>query len=124
MSYQAKYDEYQQTLQQLEEHLISIESQLYEHEIVSETLKSVPSDRKAWRMISNGDNSVISNKEGATASSGALIETNAGDANKKLLETIKGLKQLKSKLEKEESEIKKEFNDWKVKNNVKVYRSR
>lgn len=127
MSFQAQYDEYQQTLQALHDNAISVDSQLYEHEIVADTLKGVPADRKAWRLISNGDSGVIVGGKGkedqAVSSSGALVETNAGDAHAKLLETIKGLQQLKEKLEKETVEVRKEFDDWKVKNNVKIVRS-
>ncbi|KGK34375.1 hypothetical protein JL09_g6477, partial [Pichia kudriavzevii] len=39
MSLQDTYDEYQQTIRALEEHITSIETQLYEHEIVIDTLK-------------------------------------------------------------------------------------
>lgn len=131
MSFQAQYDEYQQTLQSLQEHVVSVESQLYEHEIVAETLKGVPAERRAWRLISNGESGVVvkgsQEKDGGAAaesSSGALVETNAGDARKKLLETIKGLEELKEKLQKETEEVKKEFDEWRVKNNVKIVRSR
>ncbi|ODQ44104.1 hypothetical protein PICMEDRAFT_37638 [Pichia membranifaciens NRRL Y-2026] len=114
MSFQAQYDEYQQTLQSLQDHVVSLESQLYEHEIVVETLKGVPAERRAWRL----DGGAVG------SSSGALVETNAGEAQKKLEETIKGLKQLREKLEKEAAGVKKEFEEWRVKHNVKVVRSR
>lgn len=130
MSFQAQYDEYQQTLQSLQEHVVSLESQLYEHEIVVETLKGVPAERRAWRLVSSGDSGVVvtdkTDKDGGAvgSSSGALVETNAGEAQKKLEETIKGLKQLREKLEKEAAGVKKEFEEWRVKHNVKVVRSR
>lgn len=130
---QAIYDEYQQTIRSLQEHVVSVESQLYEHEIVIETLQGVPSDRKAWRMVSNGDSIVTKGKDNGEngengengdggASAGALVETSAGDACIKLQETTKGLKELKVKLETEISDVRKEFEEWKVKNNIKIVR--
>lgn len=126
MSLQYKYDEYQQTIRSLQEHVVSVESQLYEHEIVVETLRGVPEDRKAWRLVSNGDSVLKSNADEGddkTSGSGALVETTAKDARLKLEETISGLKSLKAKLESEIVDVKKEFEDWKTKNNVKIVQS-
>lgn len=125
---QNKYDEYNQTIRSLEEHLQSVESQIYEHKIVVETLKGVPSDRKAWRLINNGDSVVSSAKEDTSLNSevntanGALVETTAGSAAVKLDETINGLNELKSKINKEVTDLKKEFDDWKQKNHIKIFR--
>jgi prefoldin subunit 2 len=115
MALQEKYDEYQHTIRSLQEHVVSVESQLYEHEIVLDTLKSVPAERKAWRLISTGDL-----PDASVTSKGALVETNAGDASTKLDQTITGLTSLKNKLEQEIVDVRKEFDEWKTKHNIKV----
>lgn len=112
------YDEYQQTIQQLQEHIVSVESQVYEHEIVIDTLKTVPVDRKAWRLVSNGE-SILTNEEDK-AISGGLVETTAEGACEKLEKTFTALSTLKSKLEDEIKQTRQEFEDWKKKNNVKI----
>lgn len=114
MSLQDKYDDYQHTIRSLQEHSTSIESQIYEHEIVISTLKNVPTSRKAWKLINNGNTNDI------TPSNGALIETNAGDATISLQTTLTGLNDLLNKLNTEINQVRKEFEDWKKKNNIKI----
>ncbi|ONH72258.1 Prefoldin subunit 2 [Pichia kudriavzevii] len=114
MSLQDTYDEYQQTIRALEEHITSIETQFYEHEIVIDTLKKVDGERPAWRLVSAGDTGV------GEASSGALVETTASEALSKLETTVKGLNELKTKVGKEVQDVRKEFVEWKTKNNIKV----
>lgn len=118
MNLQQTYDEYQQTIQQLQEHVVSVESQIYEHEVVIDTLKGVPQDRKAWRLVSNGE--TVMTKEDEKAISGGLVETTAAGAKKKLEKTFESLKTLKNKLEEEIKQTRQEFEDWKKKNNVKI----
>lgn len=105
MSFQNQYNEYQQTIRALQEHMASISSQLAEHKVVRETLAKVPGERKAWRLADT-----------------AMVETNAADAGKVLDEKIAGLVQLQGKLEQECQGVQKEFDEWKVKNNVKIVR--
>jgi prefoldin subunit 5 len=121
-NFQAQYDEYQQTIRALQEHAVSVDSQIYEHEVVLQTLQSVPAERKAWRLVSNGNDAPSTSGTETPTASGALVETTAKGAGETLAETMKGLQELKSKLEEEVVQTKKEFDDWKVKNNVKVVR--
>ncbi|GMM46501.1 tubulin-binding prefolding complex subunit [Pichia kluyveri] len=105
MSFQNQYNEYQQTIRALQEHMATISSQIAEHRVVRETLSKVPQDRKAWRLADT-----------------AMVETNAKDAGEVLDEKLRGLEQLQVKLEEECQGVQKEFDDWKVKNNVKIVR--
>lgn len=118
MSLQDKYDDYQATIRSLQEHMTTIESQIYEHELVLSTLKNVPSTRRAWKLTNNA----AAETEPSTSSStnGALIETNAGDAATSLQNTLNGLNTLLNKVNTEVDETRKEFNDWKTKNNIKI----
>ncbi|TID30076.1 hypothetical protein CANINC_001362 [Pichia inconspicua] len=118
MNLQQTYDEYQQTIQQLQEHVVSVESQIYEHEIVIDTLKGVPQDRKAWRLVSNGDN--VLTKEEEKSISGGLVETTAAGAREKLEKTFESLNTLKNKLQDEVNQTRQEFEEWKKKNNIKI----
>lgn len=121
-NFQAQYDEYQHTIRALQEHAVTVDSQIYEHEVVLDTLQSVPADRKAWRLVSSGNDVPSTNGKDTPTTSGALVETTAKGAGETLAETMKGLKELKSKLEQEVAQTRKEFDEWKVKNNVKVVR--
>lgn len=71
-----------------------------------DTLRSVPQDRKCYRMIND-----------------ALVESTSGQSVNKLDEIHKGLKEASGKLEVNLKDLQKEFVDWKVKNKVKIYKA-
>lgn len=115
MSLQAQYDEYQTTIRSLSERLNSIGMQIAEHEVVIETLKSVPEDRKAWKMFSGGES-----QENPVGS--ALVETNAKGASEQLQKVMAGLNEVAAKTEKDLNGLKSEFEEWKKSNNIKIVR--
>ncbi|KAG7718394.1 hypothetical protein KL949_002753 [Ogataea haglerorum] len=106
MSLQAKYDQFQQTIESLNTKIVQLHSQIDEHGIVLATLKEVPPDRKCYRMVG-----------------GSLVELVAGNATKILEENLDGMKKSVDTLTEELKKQQKEFVDWKEKNNIKIVKA-
>lgn len=113
---QEKYDTYQTTIRGLAERLNSLNSQIQEHEIVIETLDSVPEDRKAWKMFSGGESTL----ESKNPVGSALVEMTAIEAMNQLDTILKGLKDIFQKTEVELKELQSEFENWKKVKNIKI----
>ncbi|KAH3670595.1 hypothetical protein OGAPHI_001110 [Ogataea philodendri] len=106
MSLQAKYDNFQQTIESLNTKIVQLHAQADEHAVVLETLKEVPAERRCYRMIG-----------------GSLVELRAGEASKVLAENLQGMKSTTEKLTEELKTQQKQFLDWKEKNNIKIVKA-
>lgn len=115
---QERYDTYQATIRGLGERLNSLDSQVQEHQVVVETLKTVPKERRAWRMFSGGESSL----EAKAPVGSALVEMTAEEAGKQLETILQGLKDMVGKTEQELKALQSEFEEWKVAKNIKVVR--
>ncbi|ODV86836.1 hypothetical protein CANARDRAFT_27218 [[Candida] arabinofermentans NRRL YB-2248] len=103
---QALYDQYQQRIESLSSKLVTIQSEIDEHEIVLSTLVDVPPERKCFRMIG-----------------GALVELTVKDALVVLKDNLTGMKSSVEVMKKESVKLQKEFLDWKEKNNIKIVKA-
>lgn len=102
---QLKYNEYKQTLEDLQTKIIELGRDKDEHEIVLSTLKETDADRKCYRMVGN-----------------ALVDTNVKT-------TIPILQTNRDNLDKTISTLKgrliktaEEFEKWKKDNKIQVVR--
>ncbi|ODV93378.1 hypothetical protein PACTADRAFT_51977 [Pachysolen tannophilus NRRL Y-2460] len=100
---QLQFNEFKETLEQLSQKIGQLKTDLDEHDVVLNTLKTVPEDRKCFRMIG-----------------GALVEKTAGSVVPVLDSKIISMKEAVVSLEKERQRTLKEFEDWQKKTNVKI----
>lgn len=102
---QLKYNEYKQTLEELQAKIIELGNDKEEHEVVLKTLENTDPSRKCYRMVG-----------------GALVETDV-ETTIPILDTkkqnlIKTVSTMKSELIK----TAKEFEKWKKDNKIQVVR--
>lgn len=102
---QLKYNEYKQTLEELQAKIIELGNDKEEHEVVLKTLENTDPSRKCYRMVG-----------------GALVETDV-ETTIPILDTkkqnlIKTVSTMKSELIK----TAKEFENWKKDNKIQIVR--
>ncbi|CCH63167.1 hypothetical protein TBLA_0J01730 [Henningerozyma blattae CBS 6284] len=101
--FQIKYNNFKNSLEELQERVIQLGHEKEEHEVVLKTLKDSESDRKVYRMVG-----------------GALVETNVKDSipilTTKKDNLNKTIEQLKMQLVK----TAQDFEKWKKDNKIQV----
>lgn len=104
-SLQLQYNKYQEVLETLQNKVTQLDGDISEHKVVLDTLKTLPKDRRCWRMVDS-----------------SLVETNCADASTTLQGQLEGMQNASKQLVTEVQGTQKEFTDWKKKNNVKIVR--
>lgn len=104
-AFQAKYNDYKQTLEDLQAKIIELGHDKDEHDIVIQTLEDTEADRKCYRMVG-----------------GALVESDV-KTTKPILETKrKNIDEAIGKMKNELVKIASEFEKWKKDNKIQVVR--
>ncbi|CAH2350895.1 prefoldin subunit 2 [[Candida] railenensis] len=106
---QNQYNQYQETLTEVQTQLSTISSQIEEHQIVDKTLVAIPpserSNRKCFKMVG-----------------GVLVEKTVDEVIRLLDQDLKSLATSKTKLESEVVRVRKEMESWMKEKNVKIVR--
>ncbi|CCD22978.1 tubulin-binding prefolding complex subunit GIM4 NDAI_0A08250 [Naumovozyma dairenensis CBS 421] len=101
--FQLKYNEYKQTLEQLQSKVIELGNDKDEHDIVLDTLKTADPERKCYRMIG-----------------GALVESNVKTTLPILQTKRQNLQDAVNTMRSELIKIAEEFDKWKKDNKIQV----
>ena len=106
---QQQYNQYQETLTDLQLQLSTLGSQIEEHKVVSKTLSKLPEEertgRKCFKMIG-----------------GVLVEKTISEIITVLDSDVQTMNKQKTSLEAETSKVKKEMESWMAAKNVKLMR--
>lgn len=106
---QNQYNQYQETMTELQSQLSTISSQIEEHKIVEKTLTAIPpaqrTDRKCFKMVG-----------------GVLVNKSVDEVIKILDTDLKSLLSEHGKMEKELVRYRKEMEAWMKEKNVKIVR--
>ncbi|CCK72694.1 tubulin-binding prefolding complex subunit GIM4 KNAG_0L00730 [Huiozyma naganishii CBS 8797] len=104
-NFQLKYNEYKQTLEELQSKIIELGRDKDEHEVVLKTLEETDPARKCYRMVG-----------------GALVESDV-ETTKPILETKRqNLTDTISGMKAEMIKVANEFEQWKKDNKIQVVR--
>lgn len=102
---QLKYNNYKQTLTELEEKLNELRKDEEEHRIVVATLENTPAQRRCFRMVG-----------------GALVEHTAGEQLPVLQEKLKNITSMCNTITTELKKLSLEFEKWKKEKNIQIVR--
>ncbi|CAH2448437.1 Cochaperone prefoldin complex subunit [Komagataella phaffii CBS 7435] len=101
--FQKQYDEFQETLEALNNKIGQLQGDIEEHNIVLKTITTAPKDRKCFHMIG-----------------GVLIEKTAGEVEPTLKTNVTKMNDAVENLKNEIQNTHKQFEDWKKKTGVKI----
>lgn len=103
---QKQYDTFKNTLQQLQDKIIQLESEHDEYQLVLETLQQTAPDRACFRMIG-----------------GVLVESQVDKTVPVLQDTRGKLEQVISTLKQDFVKTEKAMGDWQKQNKVQIMRA-
>lgn len=101
--FQQKYNEYKQTLEELQSKIIELGHDKDEHEVVLKTLRDVEVERKCYRMVGS-----------------ALVESDVKTTLPILTTKRKNLEDAVSAMKVELIKIAEEFEKWKKDNKIQI----
>ncbi|KAH3686307.1 hypothetical protein WICPIJ_002669 [Wickerhamomyces pijperi] len=102
---QLKYNNYKETLTELEEKLMELRKDEEEHKIVVATLEKTPAERRCFRMVG-----------------GALVEHTAGEQLPLLQNKLKNITSMCETITTELKKLREEFENWKKEKKIQIVR--